>query len=194
MIGGRTEPGPDDLARLMKQVADGDRRAFACLYTHTAPRIYSLILRMLREESAAEEVLQDVFIRVWQRADSYDARKARVTTWLATIARNRALDRIRGRRGEVVTGMELSAFEDDSAPGPAQEAIHTGDARALAICLEELEPAQRRSVLMAFYEGMTHSELARALGKPLGTVKSWVRRALMHLKECLDRGNHREAV
>lgn len=194
MIRGRAEPRAEELARLMERVAGGDRQAFGRLYAHTAPRIYSVILRILRDEASADEVLQDVFVRVWQRAGSYNAGKARVTTWLTTIARNRALDVIRGRRGDVVTGLDLSLFEDERSPGPAQDAQRTGSARALTLCLEELEESQRRSVLMAFYEGMTHSELAEALKKPLGTVKSWVRRGLMQLKDCLDRGGHRETV
>lgn len=194
MTRSRAEPGPEDLAGLVQKVAKGDRAAFARLYRHTAPRLFSVILRIVREESAAEEALQDVYIRLWQKAASYDPRKARVTTWLNTIARNRALDEVRGRRGEMVSGLELTLFEDEVSPGPAQDAHRAGMARELSLCLEELEGDQRRSVLMAFYEGMTHSELAAAMKKPLGTIKSWVRRALMELKECLDRGGHRETV
>lgn len=194
MSRGRTEPGPEQLAGLVQKVAKGDRAAFARLYRHMAPRLFSVILGIVREESAAEEALQDVFVRLWQKAASYDPRKARVTTWLNTIARNRALDEVRGRRGETVSGLELTLFEDEVSPGPAQDAHRAGMARELTLCLEELEGDQRRSVLMAFYEGMTHSELAAAMKKPLGTIKSWVRRALMELKECLDRGGHRETV
>lgn len=194
MTRSRAEPGPEDLAGLVQEVAKGDRTAFARLYRHTAPRLFSVILRIVREESAAEEALQDVFVRLWQKAASYDPQKARVTTWLNTIARNRALDELRGRRGEMVSGMELTLFEDEVSPGPAQDAHRAGMARELTRCLEELEGDQRRSVLMAFYEGMTHSELAAAMEKPLGTIKSWVRRALMELKACLDRGGHRETV
>lgn len=194
MIRGRSEASPEELAGLVRKVAEGDRKAFARLYQHVAPRLFSVILRIVRDEPAAEEALQDVFVRLWQKAGSFDPRKARVTTWLNTIARNRALDEVRGRRGEVVSGLELSLFEDQISPGPAQGAHHEGVARALRLCLEELESGQRQSVLMAFYEGMTHSELAAAMEKPLGTVKSWVRRALMQLKVCLDRGGHRETV
>lgn len=194
MMRGRSEASPEALARLVQKVAGGDRKALAELYRHTAPRLYSVILRIVREEPAAEEALQDVFVRLWQKAGSYDPKKARVTTWLNTVARNRALDEVRGRRGEVVSGLELTLFEDEDSPGPAQDAHRAGMARELALCLEELEGDQRQSVLKAFYEGMTHSELAESMKKPLGTVKSWVRRALMQLKECLDRGGHRETV
>lgn len=184
----------EHLAALMQKVAKGDRKAFGRLYARTSAKLYSLVLGITRHESAAEEVLQDVFIRVWHKASMFDRRRARVMTWMSTIARNRAIDWVRGHREEVVTGLDLSVFVDEKRAGPAQDAHRTELARALTLCLAELDPTQRKSILMAFYEGRTHSELSEALAKPLGTVKTWIRRGLARLKECLDRGSHHETA
>lgn len=182
------------LVNWMGQVASGDQRAFARLYAETSPQLFAVILRILRQESLAEEVLQEVYIRVWKKASSYDAGKARVTTWLATIARNRALDELRGRKDGLAVDLDLEHLPDDSNGDPQRLTGVALDARDVNLCLDELEPDQKRSIALAYYEGLTHSELAMKLDSPLGTVKSWIRRGLLRLKACLERERGDAAV
>lgn len=184
----------DELAALMDSVAGGDRKAFGRLYAATSPMLFALVKRIVHSEHQAEEVLQDVFVRVWKKAGRYDKKRARVTTWLATIARNRALDVVRSRRGDEITGVDFSVFEAHETPGPAAAAQSVSAARELSICLHELEADQRQAILMAYFDGLTHSELARATAKPLGTIKTWIRRGLSRLRDCLEREARYETV
>jgi RNA polymerase sigma-70 factor (ECF subfamily) len=178
---------PEHLARLMARVAEGDRAALRALYDATSAKLFGVCLRILSDREEAEDVLQDVYVTVWRRADRFDAARASVGTWLSTIARNRAIDRLRARgpmaKAEPVDELQIA----DESPG-AEAVLQAGDdARRLAGCLGELDERTATVIHTAFFEGVTYEALAQRMGTPLGTVKSWIRRGLARLKGCLER-------
>ena len=176
------------LAELLARVALSDQQAFAELYRQTSSHLYAVALRILRESGAAEEVLQESYVNIWHHAGSYVAAKSQPLTWLTSIVRNRCLDQMRRREIDTVTiddeeqGMMLA----DDRPSLEDMLLSSADALAVKGCVERLEAGQKQAIALAFYQGLSHSELARHLGQPLGTVKSWVRRGLERLKACLD--------
>lgn len=170
----------------MAGIARGERESFRALYAATAPKLNGVILRILGDRALAEDCLQEVYVRVWRSADRYDGGKGTVMTWLIAIARNAALDRRRRERPALPLD-ETPEFESlqDPAPDPMAAAAQGQEARRLRACLQELDEEPRRCVLLAYWYGLTHEELAARVERPLGTVKSWVRRSLLRLKECL---------
>lgn len=176
-----------DLAALLENCAAGDRSALARLYRATSPQLFGLALRMVRQRDLAEEVLQDAFVAIWRHAESFDRGRGPAFGWLAAIVRNRAIDLLRRRGREGPLDPEFAAALPDSAPGPLDRAAQSESARMLADCLGELDEGPRRSILLAYYEGLTYEEAALRLATPVGTVKSWIRRSLMRLKRCLER-------
>lgn len=180
--------GDSDRQRLveaLEQVARGDRTALRSVYDATSAKLFGICLRISRDRELAEDVLQDVYVKVWRRAGRFDPAKASPITWLAAIARNTAIDAIRkrGRRDEVSDDV-LADFED-SAPR-ADALVEQGqDSARVVDCLDTLEGEQKRSIREAFFGGFTYSELADRRGVPLGTMKSWIRRGLARMKECL---------
>lgn len=184
---------PELLNHWLTATATGDRGAFQALYRAASPHLFAVLLRILKRRELAEEALQDCFVRIWQKADTYSAERGSPQAWLVSIARYRALDLIRRRRPEVSLeddeGNERDIPDDvhDNGPQGPLEASMTGQSLdALDRCLDTLQSQQRESLLLAYYEGYTHEELADKLDKPLGTVKSWVRRGLQRLRECLE--------
>lgn len=176
----------ETLDRLLVRTALHDERAFAELYRRTSARLFGICLRMLPERAEAEDVLQDVFIAVWRRAESFDPAVAGAVTWLITLARNRAIDRLRQRHSRPHhEAIDLDRLPD-GADAPLAAAESSQEYRHLRRCLDELEPDHRRSVREAFFSGATYKELAERRQMPLGTMKSWVRRALMQLRACLE--------
>lgn len=175
-----------DLAALLSRVALGDRTAFARLYQAISSHLYGALLRILKQESLAEEALQDVFLKIWQGAGNYRAERGAASTWMYAIARYRALDMLRQARNFNHESEELLELAD-KAPGPMDLAFAAVKSTALRKCLEELQTAQRDCLMMAYCEGYTHEEVSAHLGSPLGTVKSWIRRGLESLRKCLDR-------
>ena len=178
--------GADPLVALLGACARGDRTAFENLYRQTSAKLFGVALRIVRQEDLAEEVLQDCYIRIWNRAGDYREALAAPMTWMASIVRNRSLDFLRRPNPEVIdVDGELIEGAASDAPGPLAALEHSRDGSALARCLAELEAKQRQAILMAFHGGLSHSELAEHLRQPLGTVKTWVRRGLARLKTCL---------
>lgn len=178
------------LVRLLADTSLGDQRAFAQLYAACSSHLYALLLRMLKRRDWADEALQDCFLRVWQKADTYAPEKGTPLTWLMTVARYRALDLLRMKRPEVEMpdeGEEPPMTFADATESPEDRAVEREGLGMLRDCMKDLQDEQKRSVLLAYYEGYTHQELALAMKAPLGTVKSWVRRGLARLRECLDR-------
>ncbi|MEO0971540.1 MAG: sigma-70 family RNA polymerase sigma factor [Pseudomonadota bacterium] len=170
------------LAALIEGVREGDQTAFGELYDRTAALLYGTLRHMLESPAEAEDVLQDVYVSVWLKAGDYTVERGRVLTWLRSIARYRAIDVIRQRRRErPLVDNELERLGDATEPMPS------GDERKLALCLGELSLDQRNSIQLAYQRGCTHQEVAATLAMPLGTVKSWIRRALGALKRCMDR-------
>jgi RNA polymerase sigma factor (sigma-70 family) len=176
------------LMELLARTALSDQKAFAELYRLTSAHLYAVALRILREAPAAEEVLQESFVNVWHHARSYVAAKSQPLTWLTSIVRNRCLDQLRRREVETVTlddeedGLDVAA-ED---PTPLEMLVSGADARSVGACVETLEAGQKQAIALAFFQGLSHGELARHLRQPLGTVKSWIRRGLERLRACLD--------
>ena len=177
------------LMQLLARTAMKDQQAFAELYRIAAPHLFAVALRILREAAAAEEVLQESFVNVWHHAASYVAAKSQPLTWLTSIVRNRCLDQLRRREVDTVTmddeeeGLTIAA----QGPTPLELLLAGADALAVKECIDALEPAQKQAIALAFFQGLSHSELARHMREPLGTVKSWVRRGLERLRACLDR-------
>ncbi|WAS99753.1 sigma-70 family RNA polymerase sigma factor [Rouxiella chamberiensis] len=171
---------------LMQAVAAGDRQAFEQLYRLTSPRLFAVALRMLRRHAWAEEVLHDCYLTVWNRAASYNAALSSPMTWLTHIVRNRAIDWLRGADNQHLALEE--EMQDALVEEYSQPLLHLeqdGEAKKLAECLGHLPPEQRQSLVLAYYQGLSHSEVSDHLQQPLGTIKSWIRRALDHLKSCV---------
>jgi RNA polymerase sigma-70 factor (ECF subfamily) len=181
---------PEGLPGLLAACARGDRAAFAALYQATSAKLYGVALRILRREDWAEEVLQDCYVSIWTHAPEYRAGLAAPMTWMTSIVRNRCLDWLRRPRMEVSDqDGTLTESAESEKPGPLAELERATEAGALRRCLGELEPRQRQAIALAFFDGLSHSELASHLREPLGTVKTWVRRGLLRLKDCLESQN-----
>jgi len=177
-----------DLAALLSRCALADQQAFAALYEASSAKLFAVAVRITRRRDWAEEVLQESFVRIWHHAGDYDSDKSAPMTWMTAIVRNRALDWLR-RPTEVASSDDVEAFLAniaDETPGPEQLATLAAQASQLQTCMEQLSADQKRCITLAFFHGLSHGELAGQLGKPLGTVKTWVRRGLERLKQCLD--------
>ena len=193
-----------ELAAMLSRAGLGDRAAFAALYERTSGHLFAVVLRIQRDRGVAEDLLQEVYVSVWKAAASFDAARSQPLTWLTHIARNRAIDSL--RRAQSQPRFESTTRDDDderpdaleaiasAGPGPMELLGRASDARELSTCLERLTPPQRQSVALAFFDGLSHAEVAEHLKEPLGTVKSWVRRALLTLKGCLERGVLRDTA
>ena len=179
----------DQLTEWLAATAHGDEQAFQRLYAATSSQLYALLLRILRNPERAQDALQDAYVRVWQKADTYTPERGAPLTWLLSIARYRALDVLRRKRPEVAMpeepDMVATLLEDEQSLSPLEENENQQSLDAISVCLQTLQPQQRDSVLLAYYEGLTHQELSERLDAPLGTVKSWIRRGLLRLRECL---------
>ncbi|MDN5862465.1 MAG: sigma-70 family RNA polymerase sigma factor [Salinisphaera sp.] len=179
----------EQLAAWLRDTAAGDDRAFRSLYQATAPKLYALLLRILHSQGEAEDALQDVFVSVWQNAASYKRWRGTPLTWLLTIARNRAFDLLRRRRPE--TGLDdLGPNSESALAGRASLQPERQNEVMQALenvqrFLKELPRDQRRALTLAYFQGMPYHELARRLGVPENTVKTWVRRGLIHLRALL---------
>ena len=203
---------PADLeARLgdwLSRCALGDRQAFRQLYEATSPRLLGVIAQLVGRGALAEDLLQDVYVRIWKAAGQYRAGAGSPMAWMAATARYRAIDhlRSRGARPEVSVadlpghGAMEDGDEDpthrmpDPGPGPAKAFEARSEAEAVQTCLHSLQGAQQQSISLAYYQGLSHGEIAAHLGAPLGSVKTWVRRGLIALKACLERCGWSEAT
>ena len=175
------------LAELLSASALGDKNAFADLYRLSKAKLFAVSLRIVRERQLAEEVLQDSFVNIWNHASDYAIAKSAPLTWMAAIVRNRSLDIVR-RSGREVDDEDdqLAAMLVDTSPQPVDAMIQKRDAHAIHRCMQELDAEQRQSIALAFFHGLSHSELAAHLRKPLGTIKTHIRRGLMRLKSCIE--------
>jgi RNA polymerase sigma-70 factor, ECF subfamily len=180
------------LAELLARTALADQQAFAELYRSTSSHLYGVAVRMLREAPLAEEVVQESYVAIWHHAGTYVAAKSQPLTWLTAIVRNRCLDALRKRELDTVS-MTADGDDDNDLDLPADAGtpdellLQGADAASVRDCVERLEGGSRQAIALAFFQGLTHAELAEHLREPLGTVKSWVRRGLERLRQCLDR-------
>lgn len=177
----------DQIAHLLKGVAGGDRMAFRALYSAASAKLYGVCLRILRNRAEAEEALQEVFTRIWINAGRFDADRGRAMTWLISIARNHSIDRLRSRREETIDSSEGDPFAmiPDPTPGAEARAVAQGEAGRISKCFEILQPAQAAAIRGAYLDGLSYAELADRHAIPLNTVRTWLRRGLLRLKECL---------
>ena len=184
-----------DLSQLLARAGMGDRAAFAALYAKSSPHLFAVILRICRDRGQAEDILQEVYVNVWRAASAFDAAQSQPLTWLTSIARNRAIDGLRRAQAQPQLQTATGADDEDSdvydqtaddRPGPLDLLSQASDARALSQFLQDLTSPQRQSVALAFYDGLSHAEVADKMGQPLGTVKSWVRRGMANLRTCME--------
>jgi RNA polymerase sigma-70 factor (ECF subfamily) len=178
--------GAAELARLLQRAAEGDTAAFQAFYDRTSTKLFGVILRILVERQESEDVLQDVYLSIWRKAATFDAAKASPITWAATIARNRAIDRLRARPPR--SAVPVEAAYDLADDGPAQDAglLHGEDVRRLAAALATLEPRHAAAIRACYFDGVTYDELAAREQVPVGTLKSWVRRGLIRMRGALE--------
>lgn len=175
----------DELATLLGRVALRDRKAFARLYDLASPKLFSIAIRILRDRTEAEEALQEIFIKVWQRAERFEPEQGGPTTWLAAIARNHAIDIIRARKPQASDIDE--AFDiASSEPGPEAAAINASEGSRIDRCMQTLESDRADAVRKAYVEGLSYQELADFYKIPLNTMRTWLRRSLLKLRECLE--------
>jgi RNA polymerase sigma factor (sigma-70 family) len=190
-----------DLAGLLARAGLGDRAAFAQLYERSSAHLFAVVLRINRDRAQAEDILQEVFVKVWLAARSFDPAQSQPLTWMTSIARHHAIDSLR-RRNTQPSLQPLSGSDsadpgeetpedpygsvEDAAAGPLELLSQACEARAITACMQALNAQQRQCVALAFYNGLSHAEVAQQLRQPLGTVKSWVRRGLLALKNCLQ--------
>ena len=176
-----------DLDALIEATGKGDRAAFRALYDVTSAKLFGVVLRIVRDRGVAEDILQETYLKVWQKAEIFDAAAGRPITWLATIARNRAIDRVRGN-----DVLRHSAGQDDdddmvsrlADPGGTDPALR----ETLRVCLERLEPDARQCVVLAYCSGYSREELAERFGRPVNTIKTVLHRGLRILLGCMEAG------
>lgn len=176
----------DDIETMILRVAMQDRRAFEALYSATSAKLFGIVLRVLNNRAAAEEVLQDIYLRLWQGgAATFSSGQASPISWLAAIARNRAIDRL--RRNKPTATLDAAPEVADPALGPEALAMASSERGQINACLDELQPDRAAAVRGAYLDGDTYADLAARFDVPLNTMRTWLRRSLMALKECLTR-------
>jgi RNA polymerase sigma-70 factor (ECF subfamily) len=175
-----------ELTEALIATGEQDRSAFQRVYQLTSAKLFGICVRICGDRQAAEDVLHEVYLTVWKRAGAYEPGRSSPITWLATIARNRAIDWRRSPANQRVSVPMDYAFDlADDTPSAVDAMIRQQADRALHLCLDDLERSQRDAIRSAFFGGLTYAELAQRQDVPLGTMKSWVRRGLLRLKECL---------
>jgi RNA polymerase sigma-70 factor (ECF subfamily) len=185
----RTQSSTDRRERLVEalhRVANGDRAALAEVYIATSAKLFGVCLRILPDRGEAEDTLQEAYLSVWRNAGRFDATRASPITWLVALTRNRAIDRLRGRKSFQLEPLELGREVPDPAVGADLLVQQGQEITRLDVCLGALDRADTVLIRAAFLEGSSYSELASRAALPLGTVKSRIRRALLKLRECLS--------
>jgi RNA polymerase sigma-70 factor (ECF subfamily) len=182
------EANRSQLVAALARVAGGDRSALQIVYRDTSAKLFGVCLRILNDRSEAEDVLQEVYLTVWRKAASFDPARASPITWLVAVARNRSIDRLRaGAGGRRMDPIDAAAEVRDPAPAAVELVEAAQQSNRLGLCLEQLESRQSIAIRSAFLDGNTYEELAERMKVPLGTMKSWIRRGLSKLRDCLER-------
>src|SRR5687768_761902 len=177
---------PQDITKLIVRVSMKDRAAFDSLYRETSAKLFGVCLRVLNDRGEAEEALQEVFVKIWTKSDRFAVSDLSPISWLVAIARNHAIDRIRARR-QASVDIDAALDVADPAPSPEAKAIAGGEGERIHQCLEELEQDRAAAVRGAYLKGESYAELAERHKIPLNTMRTWLRRSLMKLRECLER-------
>jgi len=175
----------DQLRQLLAQCSLGNRQAFETLYRAVSARLHGVALRFMGRQDLAEEVLQESFVRIWYNASRYEAHLSAPLTWMINITRNLAIDQLRKHREQPLSDGQQEAMADES-PSAHELLDSEREASALNRCLESLDGMQRQSITVAYFQGLSCSELAEHLAAPLGSVKSWIRRGMERLRRCLE--------
>lgn len=176
----------DDIESLISRTALGNREAFNSLYSATSPKLFGVCLRILNNRSEAEDALQEIYVKIWRDSSKYAPAGYSPMSWLIAIARNHTIDKIRARKPEAVDIDDVIDLSND-ALNPEKEAILSSDRRQIDGCLNELEKTKAEAIRGAYIEGYSYQELALQQDIPLNTMRTWLRRSLMKLKECLER-------
>ena len=178
-------PTPISSGSFLAQCSLGDRRAFETLYRSVGPRLHGVALRFMGRPDLAEEVLQESFVRIWNNASRYQAHLSAPLTWMINITRHQAIDQLRKHRDRPLSDVEEQALVDES-PSADEKLSNARESSALSRCLDSLEGMQRQSITVAYFQGLSCTELAEHLAAPLGSVKSWIRRGMERLRRCLE--------
>ncbi len=175
----------DDISTLIGRISLRDRAAFSQLYKKTSPKLFAICIRILRDRNEAEEALQEIYVKIWQRADRYATGETSPMSWLSAIARNHAIDVIRARKPVANTIDEAYDLADPS-PDPEKSALNSAEGRRIETCMEQLDRERAEAVRKAYVEGLSYQELAELFNVPLNTMRTWLRRSLLKLRECMD--------
>ncbi|MFQ5625200.1 MAG: RNA polymerase sigma factor [Methyloligellaceae bacterium] len=173
------------LDQLLRAAANGDRSAFRAIYDTTSTKLFGVAVRILKRKDLAEDVMQDAYLKIWDAAPRYRPELGSPISWMVAITRNRAIDVLRKRTEVAVEDEKDGGERADDAPDPFEMTAQSRELKALLRCMEKLGDNQRQSLLMAYYYGYTHEEISQRMARPVGTVKSWIRRGLIQLKGCL---------
>ena len=179
-------PGTADIEDLIARIALGERAALTSLYDKTSAKLLGVAIRILKDRAAAEDVLQETYIKIWHNADRYAANGLSPMTWLITIARNGAIDRYRKKRDTVDYESHAETLQSADV-GPEGAAIAGSQARRIVECLDELSEDRRDAIRQVYLDGASYADCAKSLKVPLNTVRTWLRRGLLTLRECLSR-------
>lgn len=180
------EPAPTNHEELIQSIASGDEAAFEALYDDVSARVFGLIRRVLRDESQCEEVLQEVFVEVWQQAARYDADRGRAVSWIMVMAHRRAVDRVRASQSSRDRDLRQGAKEFEESYDDVQDTVETRlEGERVQSALQNLSDAQRKAIELAYYGGYTHQEVAKLLEVPVGTVKTRIRDGMIRLRDQL---------
>lgn len=178
------QPQSQDIADLIARCALRDRAAFKTLYERTSAKLFGVVLRILKDRSDAEEAIQEIYVKVWQRADRYVAGGYSPISWLVAVARNHSLDVLRARR-PVSADMDAALEVPDAGPSPERAAEDSDERARIEHCLATLDPERADAVRGAYLDGYSYDELAARYDVPLNTMRTWLRRSLLRLRECL---------
>lgn len=175
----------EDLSRLLGEIAQGDRQSFAVFYSATGSKVFGVCLSLLKRRDLAEEIVQEVYVKIWAKAADFDSGRASPITWIATIARNRCLDEL--RKKSTVSLDELQETQEFAAEeiNPLAGIEHGQNLAALMSCLNSLEEEKRQMILLAYYRGFSREALSQKFAKPVATIKTWLHRGLAQLRTCL---------
>ena len=174
-----------DIEDLIARIALRDRKAFESLYAATSGRLFAVALGILKKRAAAEDAMQDAYVKIWTHADRYQVNGLSPMTWLITITRNTAIDRLRKSKRETTDIGDVEATLASTAPGPERQAMAASDAARLAACFEELPADRAAAIRGAYLQGQSYKELAEGFGTPLNTMRTWLRRGLASLRACM---------